>query len=341
MTVLFILCVFFAASCSKIVEDPVSPSEQEKLNFFTDIEVANESEQNRMTELDAFDSDATIKKRFVTFDGSIFKNATARQSQIELPLFADATVRVRTTEIKKNGDVDVWKGIVDGDPFSRATIVWNGNDVMGNIHTGDRIFRITPLGEGKHVIGEVIQYSLPPEACNKQRKVGDNAGGQFGGGAHTEVLSTSGQKTTANVIRVMVVLKNSTIFCSSSFPGIQDVFRVACEESLNDVWNTNHYTTGYTASVLIACSGYSPQGGDFEDDIDWLASNSAIALLRDMFFVDLVSLFAENGDWCGLGNTPTVSDSSDHRAFSVVKTSCAFDNYSFAHELGHNLGDAA
>ncbi|MCO6439594.1 MAG: hypothetical protein J5I81_00620 [Nitrococcus mobilis] len=59
---------------------------------------------------------------------------------------------------------------------------------------------------------------------------------------------------------------------------------------------------------------------------------------RDSVKADLVSLIYEvdDGGWCGWGNTVENAnpDTTDHRAFSVVKRSCAGANLSFPHEVG-------
>ena len=56
--------------------------------------------------------------------------------------------------------------------------------------------------------------------------------------------------------------------------------------------------------------------------------------LRNTHGADLVSLFVENGSFCGLAAV----NASATNAFSVVSRSCATGNLSFAHELGHNFG---
>src|SRR4051794_7732615 len=64
-----------------------------------------------------------------------------------------------------------------------------------------------------------------------------------------------------------------------------------------------------------------------------------VPTLRNTFAADTVSLITETLDACGLGSfMSTVSNSFESRAYSVVKRSCATGNYSFGHELGHNMG---
>ena len=60
--------------------------------------------------------------------------------------------------------------------------------------------------------------------------------------------------------------------------------------------------------------------------------------LRDDHHADLVSLWVD-GDSCGIGylmTTPTIGFESS--AFSVCDYACATGNYTFGHEMGHNMG---
>jgi hypothetical protein len=58
--------------------------------------------------------------------------------------------------------------------------------------------------------------------------------------------------------------------------------------------------------------------------------------LRDNYGADFVSLFVDDGAYCGMGWCS--SDASS--AFTVVRWDCAADSHSFAHEVGHNQGCA-
>src|SRR5205823_4895870 len=61
--------------------------------------------------------------------------------------------------------------------------------------------------------------------------------------------------------------------------------------------------------------------------------------LRDTYSADLVSMWVEGGDACGIGYL--LSDATKPRpdlGFSVVAEDCATGYYSFGHEMGHNMG---
>ena len=91
--------------------------------------------------------------------------------------------------------------------------------------------------------------------------------------------------------------------------------------------------------VHSAQVSYSEAGLTFNDHLDRLTSTSdshmdEVHAWRNTYGADVVSLFIENGAYCGLGWL----SSSATSAFTVVNRGCAGGNLSFAHEVGHNFG---
>jgi len=61
--------------------------------------------------------------------------------------------------------------------------------------------------------------------------------------------------------------------------------------------------------------------------------------LRDTYRADIVSLWVNSGNYCGIAYLLTdLSSDFSSRAFNVVSRTCATGYYSFAHEMGHNMG---
>ena len=61
--------------------------------------------------------------------------------------------------------------------------------------------------------------------------------------------------------------------------------------------------------------------------------------LRDYYVADLVSLIIDNASYCGIAYLmKPLSPTFESHAFSVVYYNCATGYYSFAHEMGHNMG---
>ena len=96
--------------------------------------------------------------------------------------------------------------------------------------------------------------------------------------------------------------------------------------------------------------GFQPLGAEETLEaarVDRLVEQAVVILFviaaagRDAFGADLVSLWTEteDADFCGLARAmSTVSSDFEAKAFSVVERSCATGNYSFGHELAHNMG---
>ncbi len=81
------------------------------------------------------------------------------------------------------------------------------------------------------------------------------------------------------------------------------------------------------------------ESGDFNTDLSRLTSAAdgymdSVSALRETYGADLVSLFVENGQYCGMG---WIGPNAGY-GFTVVNRGCASGNLSFPHEIGHNFG---
>ncbi len=80
------------------------------------------------------------------------------------------------------------------------------------------------------------------------------------------------------------------------------------------------------------------EAGGFSAHLNWLSSDAAVAALRDTYRADVVDLMVQDTQFCGIASLMVnVSPSFASSAFSVTARSCAVGNFSFAHELGHNM----
>jgi hypothetical protein len=80
------------------------------------------------------------------------------------------------------------------------------------------------------------------------------------------------------------------------------------------------------------------ESGDIEKDLDALTRFAIDNDLRRRFGVSAVSLWVTRSEHCGLGNLNMSAEDFRQHAYNVVKVECAVKKFSFAHELGHNLG---
>jgi len=81
------------------------------------------------------------------------------------------------------------------------------------------------------------------------------------------------------------------------------------------------------------------ESGSFQTDLDHLTYMDGVIdnvhTLRNTYYADLVSMFIEGTQYCGIGwMMNTVSHSFESSAFTVVARSCATGYYSFAMKWG-------
>jgi len=70
-----------------------------------------------------------------------------------------------------------------------------------------------------------------------------------------------------------------------------------------------------------------------------VTGNATVAALRNTYGADLVSFIIEGTQFCGIAwLMQTVSPTFAANAYSVTARTCATGYYSFAHEIGHNMG---
>ena len=132
----------------------------------------------------------------------------------------------------------------------------------------------------------------------------------------------------------MIVYSNQTAAAAGSAIGAQ-------AQQAVDTANLVYANSGITTRLRLVYAGRAnyDESGDFNTDLNRLTAGTDgymdnVAALRDTYGADLVSLFVENPQYCGLG---WIGPSANY-GFTVVNRGCASPNLSFPHELGHNFG---
>ena len=225
-------------------------------------------------------------------------------------------------------------GHIDGARESEITLVALDGVMVGNIRVAGSLFQIRYIGNGVHAVREIDESRFPPDGepvpislpNHSPPSIPDQLAMDSAAGFDVMVLYTPAARAAAGGATAMTALVN-----------------LAVAET-----NTAYSRSGVIPRVRLVYSGevagYT-EAGDFSTDLSRLRSPSDgfmdnIHALRNAFGADMVSLIIEgNGSLCGIGFLMlTESAGFAANAFSVSARNCATGNYTFSHEMGHNMG---
>lgn len=142
------------------------------------------------------------------------------------------------------------------------------------------------------------------------------------------------------VIRVMVVYTPAAASWGEDRGGIDNIARSAVEESQLVLDNSDTFTE---IDLVHASEVSYVESGSSSDDLKRLQDDSSghmeeVHDWRNQYFADLVVLLADVSDVGGISYLLNDPEGSPDSAFSLVRVQQATDNYTFVHEIGHNLG---
>lgn len=245
------------------------------------------------------------------------------------------TLRVRLDRRTLNPDGSAsWSGRVDDAPLSDATFVRSGNIVQGSLRTLDTAWSLEPMDAGgSHVIREIdlqaMGAELPPRIPPQQFA------------AAADPPPTSGDDGT--VFDVLVVYTERARIVAGSDANVKTRIALGITET-----NTAYANSGIIPRLRLV--GAEPitytESGNLEIDLNAVTNTSdglmdAVHARRNALGADLVKLVVGEvaGGACGVAwLMPVLSSSYAATAFSVTAYPCISPNYTFGHELGHNMG---
>lgn len=227
-----------------------------------------------------------------------------------------------------------WVGHVAGEPLSTVTLVAMNGVVQGSVRLLDASYSLE-TGPGNVLVMrqvdadavgaglEPIQVDVPPVAGDAPPVAGDD-------GSTFDILvfynetarTAAGGDTQAQTRIALGVSETNTAYANS---GIAPRLRLVGAEFLS-------YTEAGNLSTDL-----SRLQGTADGSLD------SVHARRDQLGADLVMLVVGNtaGGACGVGYIMTaLSNGFASYAFTVTAYPCISPNYTFAHELGHNMGSA-
>jgi hypothetical protein len=222
-------------------------------------------------------------------------------------------------------------GYVQGIPESEVIFLSNGSMMTGTITLPGQLFQIKPVENVIHELQEIDPKSYP-EHLEPIPVPGEP-------GFSTLYLPSPDDGTQ---IDVMVVYTAAARDAAGSTTAIESQIDLAVVET-----NQGYANSGVTQRIRLVHKeeiNYNESGFDWNTALNRLQNTTDgymdnVHTLRDTYHADVVVLIVSASNYCGLGYLmQTVSPSFAAYAFCLVSQDCATGYYSFAHEMGHNMG---
>ena len=265
-------------------------------------------------------------------------------AELEVELFDAMAVTLTKTRLERRGAANfTWWGHVRGHANGHALLTVVDGQISATIELGERgtrsRYQLQSTGDGLTLLREIDASTFPddhpalPEPVAPQVTMKSRAQS----GLVDRTIAQEGEiekADTGTTIDVMVLYSNQTALAAGTAIGAQIQQAV-------DTANLVYAHSGIATRLRLVhyeAANYG-ESGDFPTDLNRLTTGTdgymdQVEGLRNQYGADLVSLFVENGQYCGYG---WIGPSASY-AFTVVNRGCASGNYSFVHEIGHNFG---
>ncbi|MEV0090256.1 reprolysin-like metallopeptidase [Streptomyces sp. NPDC050738] len=271
-------------------------------------------------------------------------------NQVLFPLFEDVTVRAVETSRSTVDGRQVWTGVVDGTPDQDVVVTLEGgcdgtpgNEYLGaQFSLGGDTYAIDPDGPGTVTISQLTpltdedepQLAPPPPPLLKKTAQDRNAPPlkpHCKGGAKVSLVDSlvaytpRARKEAGGDSQIRAAIARAVTLANSAFAASGTKVRVRLV---------------HTAPLARVPARVDKVGSDLLTAAvtprDKIADE--LPALRDRYGADQVTVITGGRDFGGLGYVPTnPSPATANYGYTVVAQS-AIGHYSFAHELGHNLG---
>lgn len=263
--------------------------------------------------------------------------AALAASGLDIELTSGRVVRAELDrrDTARNG-AQTWAGHIPGEPLSSVTLVWHDGVLQGSVRMQDSAYSIEPSAGTLHVVrlvdaaatGVELEPLLPPDDQPAHDAGIPPIAGDDASTIDVLAVYTAQARTVAgsdNAIQTRIALGVSETNAAYANSGITPRLRLLSAEL------TTYTESGNLSTDLTAVRGTADGAMD------------AVHARRDALGADVVVLVVGStaGGACGVGYVMTsLSAGFAANAFTVTAYPCISPNYTFAHELGHNMGSA-
>ena len=269
----------------------------------------------------------------------------AREPGLTLELFPDVFVEAVFDRFDPNPSGVTWVGHLAGSPLNPVTLVYGGGVLTGTIIAPQGMFRILPGSEAvrqaspqragaAHEITQVDQSAHLREADPLIPEISPEAVAA----ARDDVMADSG-----GVIDVMVVYTSLAELHAGGAPAITNLINLSVSET-----NTSYRNSDIAHRIRLVHTAkvdYT-EVSSFGTNLTSLRAGTGTGLagvgaLRNQYGADLVAMLIHPSapSACGIAYVmTTITTTFEPFGYSVTDTACLNPNFTFPHELGHNMG---
>jgi hypothetical protein len=291
------------------------------------------NESNESTTHHDHDHDMNKQRRVVRIDAAKLRERilTRKSNHLHLPLLNNQSVQIVLNEVKKYSDTNiVATGKTEDDEMSSVTLVINNDVVVASVNEQNKAqhYEIRYNGDGTHAVQEM---DLEAEECLAE---------ESGTGAHLmQRMEDNAEMDVAPYANPTIDVLVAYTKNSLAQVGGLDAMKALIQKGVADS-NAAYVNSGVSLNLrLVGIMALSQNEGSFSSDLSYLKGTSdgkwdEVHAERRRLGADLVALAAYySSSTAGIGYV----GSSYATGFSITKTT-AFKQFSFTHELGHNIG---
>lgn len=293
---------------------------------------------NKSLATPAADGPAVVRGKAVEIHWAALMGALqpkAKDSRLTLDFFSDSTfTAVRERVVNESPNTMSWIGRLEGIEGSQAIFVAGNGVVVGSVTLPGLAFRIRYSPEKVHVIEQVDPNAYPLETLPIEVPERQLAG------VSRDPIAT---RDTGATFDLMVVYNAAARQAAGGTTAMQNLITLGVTETNQAYANSGviprlrlvhmqEITYRESGSISTTLSRLqNPSDGRMDE----------VHTLRNTYGADLVKFVGNStSGGCGVAYLMAGSNNTafEANAFSVTARACISPNYTFGHELGHNMG---
>jgi len=301
-----------------------------------------------------------VRSRMVAIDMSqLVGGAIDEGRPLSLNLFEDAVYDgIVERPVKVSVETTGWVGRLEGTEHGSFAMVVVDGVLAANVYTHDSgVFQIRLVEGDVYTVNQMDPTAYPPCGNGPEQLGGGDAMPLSGAAAQTPVESNAtsdaddeespiegtvaGSDTLeVDVLVVYTPLARAAAGGTSAMNAVVNLGAVETNDAYYHSGVHQHIDLVYIGEVDYEETGFIKEGLDrLTDKRDGFMDE--VHDLRGIYGADLVTLVVRDTSYCGIGWTLIMPGVPvwNHYAFNSVKLDCfTGPDWSFAHELGHNMG---